>query len=200
MDLTSLGARLKAFREAKGLTKYRLAKMSGVSQTYIYRIERGEIRNPRRDTLQKLAAGLSITLAQLVGDTAPIDTWQLVEQSLKAYIPVYSGLYEVGMSPIDYAVCTRAIMPPDTVRGYRIEGLFLEPEIRNGDTVIVDTALSPVDGDLVLATIENQTVIERYIEDGDGHKWFEDNEGKYQLGDVSIYGVITQYVRRLRQM
>ena len=128
MELTSLAARLKAIREAKGMTKYRLAKVSGVSETYIYRIERGLIKNPRRDTLQKLASGLNITLAQLVEETSPDDTWRLVEQSLKAYIPVYSGI-EVGMAPVDYVVCTRETVPPDTVRGYRIEGLSLEPEI-----------------------------------------------------------------------
>ena len=197
MLLQSLAARLKALREAKGLTKYRLAKVSGVSETYIYRIERGLIENPRRDTLQKLAAGCGITLAQLVGETAPIDTWQLVEQSLKAYIPVYNGI-EVGMGPIDYVVCTRATMPPDTVRGYRIDGLFLEPEIRNGDTLIVDTAILPASGDLVLAIIEEQLAIERYNEDGDGDKWVEDNTGKHQLEGVSIHGVITEYVRKLR--
>lgn len=72
----NLGSRLRAFRVAKGLTKYRLAKVSGVSQTYIYRIEKGEIKNPRRDTLQSLARGLNITLAQLAGEVAPLETWQ----------------------------------------------------------------------------------------------------------------------------
>lgn len=193
----SLAARLKAIREAKGLTKYRLAKLSGISQTYIYRLELGEIKNPRRDTLQALAQGLNITLAQLVGETAPDETWRLVEQSLKAYIPVYSGI-EVGMGPIDYVVCTRETVPPDTIRGYRIAGLFLEPEIREGDTLIVDTAMSPVKNDIVLVIIEEQLAIERYKEDDDGSKWLEDNEGRHKLEGVSIFGIITEYVRKLR--
>lgn len=87
MPLESLAARLKALREGKGLTKYRLAKLSGISQTYIYRIELGEIKNPRRDTLQALAKGLDITLAQLIGETSPWESWELVERSLKAYVP-----------------------------------------------------------------------------------------------------------------
>jgi len=160
--LESLAARLKTIREAKGLTKYRLAKLSGVSQTYIYRIELGEIKNPRRDTLQALARGLNITLAQLVGETAPSDTWQLVEQSLKAYIPVYPRIYEVGMAPIDYVVCTRATMPPETLRGYKIEGLYLEPEILSGDTLIVDTALKPKFNDLTIIIVGGQPAIKRH--------------------------------------
>jgi transcriptional regulator with XRE-family HTH domain len=88
----SLAARLKVFREAKGLTKYRLAKVSGISEVYIYRLELGQIKNPRRDTLQKLAHGLGISVAELVGEAHPMDTWHLVEQSLRAYIPVYADV------------------------------------------------------------------------------------------------------------
>jgi len=208
----SLAARLKAIREAKGLTKYRLAKLSGISQTYIYRLELGEIKNPRRDTLQELAKGLNISLAQLVGETAPIDTWHLVEQSLKAYIPVYSGISEVGMAPIDYVVCTRAVMPPETLRGYRIEGLCLDPEIRDGDTLIVDTKISPIDGNLVMVVAEKPVegwwpvAIKRYSDNGLGTKEIVDNECRCELDSrgccvvhhMRIHGVITDYVRRLR--
>jgi len=160
VDLESLAARLKTLREGKGLTKYRLAKLSGISETYLYRLELGEIKNPRRDTLQKLAQGLGITLAQLVGETSPWETWGLVEQSLKAYIPVYG---EIGatMGPIDYVATTRTEIPP-TLRGYRIDGLYLEPEVMPGDTIIVNTALTPTDGDLVVAILEGQPVIRRY--------------------------------------
>ena len=121
MALESLAARLRAFRQAKGLTKYRLAKNTGVSQTYIYRLEKGEIPNPRRDTLQKLAHGLDISLTQLIGEVAPVDTWHLVEQSLRAYIPVYAEVSAgQGMEPIDYVACTRARAAPETLRAYRI--------------------------------------------------------------------------------
>lgn len=212
MSQESIAARLKALREARGLTKYRLAKVTGVSETYIYRIERGLIENPRRDTLQKLARGLNITLAQLIGDTGPIETWQLVEQSLKAYIPVYSGMFEEGMEPVDYVVCTRAKVPPETLRGYRIEGLLLEPEIRNGDTIIVDTALSPVPGDLVVVVGKPQpgkqrlVAIKRYNRNGHNEQWIEDNECRCDLDEkgccevhkMCVYGVISEYVRRLR--
>ena len=200
MQLESLAARLKAFRESKGLTKYRLAKLSGISQTYIYRLELGEIKNPRRDTLQALARGLSITLAQLVGETGPLETWQLVEQSLKAYIPVYAGIYEAGMGAIDYVVCTRAKIPPETLRGYRIDGLYLEPEIRAGDTLIVDSAVVPITGDLVLVSMDGVVAVERYSEDVEGNKWLADNDGRYRLENASLHGVIVQYVHTLKQM
>jgi len=199
VDPNTIAARLKALREARGVTKYRLAKLSGVSQTYIYRIERGEIKNPRRDTLQTLAQGLNITVAQLIGETEPVDTWHLVEQSLKAYIPVYAGIYEVGMEAIDYVVCTRSRIPPETLRGYRIEGLSLDPEIRDGDTLIVDSALTPHNGDLVLASESGLVMIGRFVEDAAGGQWLESDSGQRQWEDVLPHGVIVEYVRKLRQ-
>ena len=212
MALPELAARLKALREARGITKYRLAKDTGVSETYIYRIERGLIENPRRDTLQKLAQGLNIALAQLLGDTPPSDAWQLVEQSLKAYIPVYSGIYEDGMVPVDYVVCTRAKTPPETLRGYRIEGLSLEPEIREGDTIVVDTTTSPKSGNLVVVVGKprpgkDQLVgIKRFNKDGSKNGWVEDNDSKCELDGAGcckehgfcLYGVITELVRNLQ--
>lgn len=199
MALESLASRLKLIREGKGLTKYRLAKLSGISDTYIYRLELGEIKNPRRDTLQKLAKGLGITLAELVGEVGPVDTWHLVEQSLKAYIPVYAevGAGE-GIEPIDYVACTRAKAAPETLRAYRVNGLCLDPEIRVGDTVIVDTALAPTSGDLVVVIVEGKAAVKRYKEDDQGNKWLEDNHGKYQPEDAHIHGVVTEYVRKLR--
>ena len=198
MALENLATRLKMLRESKGLTKYRLSKLSGISETYLYRLELGEIKNPRRDTLAALADGLGITLSELIGETAPQEAWQLVEQSLKAYIPVYTGIYEVGMNPVDYVVCTRAEIPPDTVRGFRIQGLSLEPEIREGDILIADSALMPRDGDLVLVGIEGHAAIVHYHQDENGGRWLEDDGERYAWEAVSVCGVITEIVRKLR--
>ena len=181
------------------MTKYRLAKLSGISETYIYRLELGQIKNPRRDTLQALARGLGITLAQLIGETSPSDTWELVELSLKAYIPVYANVGE-EMSPIDYMVHTRAQVPPETLRAYRSASLYLEPEILPGDTIIVDIALTPAAGNLVVVLLKGQSAVKRYKEDGRGSRWLEDNDGRYEIEGVSIHGVITEAwsVRKLR--
>lgn len=191
--------RLKRIRESKGLTKYRLAKNSHkLSETYIYRLERGDIKNPRQDTIKTLAKGLGITLVELVGEVGPVDTWHLVEQSLKAYIPVYVevGAGE-GVEPIDYVAITRVRAAPETLRAYRVDGLCLEPEIHHGDTLIVDTARVPVSGNLVVVIMEGKAAVKRYKEDSQGNKWLEDNEGKYQPEDVRLHGVVIEYVRKL---
>lgn len=118
------------------------------------------------------------------------------------------------MEPVDYVVCTRAKVAPETVRGYRIEGLSLEPEIRDGDTIIVDTSTPPAPDDLVVMVSEpakgkqRLVAIKRYNRNGHNEQWVEDNEERCDLDDrgycqrhgMCIHGVITEYVRKLRQL
>lgn len=115
------------------------------------------------------------------------------------------------MEPVDYVVCTRVQIPRPTVRGYRIAGLCLDPEIRDGDTIIVDTELSPVDGDLVVVIGDKEThdrlvAVKRFSKNGGAISYLEDNDGRCELDDkgccggVCLYGVITEYNHKLRQM
>jgi transcriptional regulator with XRE-family HTH domain len=208
----SMGDRLKRLREARGLTKYRLSKIAAISETYIYHLESGHIANPRRDTLIALAKGLGVPLSEIAGEpsAAPHETWELVETSLKAYVPVYVEVSAgEGMEPIDWVACTRAKAAPDSLRAYRVKGLCLEPEIREGDTLIVDTELQPEPGNLVVVIIDGQASVKKYREaysgtggfireDKASYKWVENNDGKYQPEDIHLHGVVTEINRKVR--
>ena len=63
-------ARLKALREARGLSLTDLAKASHVSQPYLGQIESGIKSNPSAAVLQRLATALRVTVADLIG--APV--------------------------------------------------------------------------------------------------------------------------------
>ena len=69
-----------------------------------------------------------------------------------------------GMEPIDYVDRMRARAAPETLCAYRVSGLCLEPDICPGDTVVVDTALSPANGDLVVVLVEGRAALKRYKE------------------------------------
>jgi transcriptional regulator with XRE-family HTH domain len=65
MDMDAqLASRLRALRSAAGLTLEALAESSGVSRSMISLIERGE-SSPTANVLDRLAAGLGVTLASL---------------------------------------------------------------------------------------------------------------------------------------
>ena len=63
----NLGERIKKFREEKGLTRYRLTQITGISGHHIKGIEEGT-RQPTIDTLEKMIVPLGITLAELFND------------------------------------------------------------------------------------------------------------------------------------
>lgn len=60
----SLGAELRRIREERGLTVEGLAEKSGVSATTLRAAERGG-REPRLDTVAKLAEALGLTFAEV---------------------------------------------------------------------------------------------------------------------------------------
>jgi len=68
-----VGERLKAERERQGLSQAELSRRSSVSQSNVARIEEGG-RAPTIVTLDKLARGLRIDLAELLAtDREPVE-------------------------------------------------------------------------------------------------------------------------------
>lgn len=61
------GARIRAVRECRGLSQEELSRRSGIPQESLSRMERGR-RDPRLDTLRKLAEGCGLTLAELLAE------------------------------------------------------------------------------------------------------------------------------------
>ena len=58
---------LKTLRRAKGWSQTRLARESGVSQTYISDLEAGR-SNPTVPVLKRLAAALGVRVSDLIGE------------------------------------------------------------------------------------------------------------------------------------
>jgi transcriptional regulator with XRE-family HTH domain len=64
-DAPAVGARIKALREAMGLSLRDLAERSGVSAPMLSQVERGET-SPTLAVAARIAAGLELTLSQLL--------------------------------------------------------------------------------------------------------------------------------------
>lgn len=58
------GDRIRELRQQRGLSQEDLAERSGLHRTQIGFVERAE-RSPRLDTIEKLARGLGVSLAEL---------------------------------------------------------------------------------------------------------------------------------------
>lgn len=60
-----LGGRIKALREAQGLSQRKLALMSGTNQTHLWQIETGRV-NVGIDLLCRIAAALDVRVQDLI--------------------------------------------------------------------------------------------------------------------------------------
>ena len=63
----TLNETLRILRQAKGWSQTRLARESGVSQTYISDLEAGR-SNPTVPVLKRLAAALGVRVSDLIGE------------------------------------------------------------------------------------------------------------------------------------
>src|SRR5947208_13218948 len=66
-DATQVGPRLRAERTRAGLSHARLAALTGLSKTYLIRLENDPTSNPSLEVLHRIAEALDITVADLVG-------------------------------------------------------------------------------------------------------------------------------------
>jgi XRE family transcriptional regulator of biofilm formation len=66
-DATRIGPRLRAERTRAGLSHARLAQLTGLSKTYLVRLETDPASNPSLEVLHRIADALDITVADLIG-------------------------------------------------------------------------------------------------------------------------------------
>ena len=78
MDIAS---RLKKIRTAKGYSVYKLSQISGVSETHIRDLERGD-RNPSLDTIERLSKTFGMTLSEMLNEDDTISYLSAKEKEL----------------------------------------------------------------------------------------------------------------------
>jgi transcriptional regulator with XRE-family HTH domain len=66
-DTTLIGDRIKAERTSSGLSHARLAELTGLSKTYLIRLETDPASNPSIEVLHRIAEALDLTVADLIG-------------------------------------------------------------------------------------------------------------------------------------
>jgi transcriptional regulator with XRE-family HTH domain len=69
----ALGQAINAFAEEKQITKYRIAKNSGIPQTTLCEIASGKNSNPTIDTIEKIANGIGVTVSELMKKAEELD-------------------------------------------------------------------------------------------------------------------------------
>ncbi|MDP4028265.1 MAG: LexA family transcriptional regulator [Gallionella sp.] len=144
---------LEALMNKHRLNQTELSSRSGVSQPAINRIlnERSKAKNPRKETLQKIAGVLGVTPEQLTGQepisirmmahgAVPIMGWDSLTNRA-------TGQHSVWLAcPVDHSDLTFAL----TIQG---EAMIGNDGYREGEIIFIDPGVIPTHGkDVVLVT------------------------------------------------
>lgn len=180
MDDKTFGRRLAEARKKCGMTQQQLANALDVHVTTIAKIETGT-RKPSFELLLKMAQVLNVSMDYLLGF---VDHPQEQSKNAQIYpeeefkeIPVYNGAragnegtYPDGSTIIDYVRISKDI-PGEF--GVKVFGDSMEPEIYDGDIVIVNPNLAYTNGDRIVVVlgdpyfIEPAAVVKIYREQND---------------------------------
>lgn len=160
----TLGSRIRARREAVGLTQEKLATKCGVSRAAVAQWEAGVTR-PSLDNLVKAAEALSVWLSWLtVGDHSLPDSPNPFAAATRQGIPVLdfaratSWASEPPLGPAPEGLETIAADSSLTARAFAlvVRDESMAPDFRDGDKVILEPDTAPQPGDFVLAKLDQE--------------------------------------------
>ncbi|MDP3987644.1 MAG: helix-turn-helix transcriptional regulator [Candidatus Levybacteria bacterium] len=64
--MSNITKTLRKFREARGLSQEKLARLADVANNTIIKIEAGKNQNPTLDTLKKISKALDVSVDELI--------------------------------------------------------------------------------------------------------------------------------------
>lgn len=122
---SSLAKRIKELRQVAGFTQQDLSGASGLSRSYISRLEMGDIALPSRDKLRSLAAALNATLDDLLQAAGFLDSLTEVSDlpDIKVYLRRKYGIYNPHLLQAVETIVTsvQAAEPPSNLSAADME-------------------------------------------------------------------------------
>ena len=189
--------RIRQARIAEGLSQKELGKLYGCSASAISQLER-DATGIGVERLESLARILRRPLYWFFEDRVeseprylphPLTSLHDIERWLSKFIPVYDRVVVRGKTePVDWFATSR-IMNPGPLRAYEVAGLSCEPEVKEGDLIIVDLELSPQSGDTVLGVVNGKGVLGKCEEDEEKRKSYRYANTVYSDDLFQVVGV-----------
>ena len=150
--------RLKEFRKIKGLTQIELAKLCGVSQAIIQRLETGQ-NNITLEYAEKLSKFLDCKISDLLPTVSVIIEKEERAQTDEVAIDIISAKPCCGAgNDCTEETIGKWVMPiqdfkrltqtsPDRVKQMQVSGDSMQPTINDGDFILADTSHNVFDVD-----------------------------------------------------
>lgn len=187
----TLGQIIKAYRDENNMSMDDFSKASGLSKAYISQLEKnlnpktGEPPIPSITSIQKVANGMFMCFdelfSQLDANTKVTTEDPKIKIAKKAIrIPVLNkvvaGIPIEAENIIDYEEISEVLAHMGSFFALKIKGDSMEPEIRNGDIVIVKQQNSADTGDIVIVLINgDDATCKRLVKYKDGIRLMPEN-------------------------
>lgn len=112
-----IGKRVRTAREARGITQEELARRAGVPLNRVGRIETGAVTDPHYSTLSRIAAGLGVSVAELVEEPVGAGKTEALEvgtgplarydpETWRRRLAYYRGVLEIHLQGWEKAAAT----------------------------------------------------------------------------------------------
>jgi len=175
----SLGKYIKAVRHRRGISQWELSKLSGLTRSHISRLELDNYKNPKAGTFLALAKALKIHPNELYqaagymeehvrfrkGPPKTLDEAVAGLEIQSVNIPVIADVTRINSEVFDvgqYATWGFSNGGSENVKGLLVRGFSLEPDIREGDVIFIDTEAKPSPGNIVLCYKSEELSLVRY--------------------------------------
>lgn len=155
-----MAERIKERRNIMGFTQEELGEKLGLQKSAIAKYENGRVENMKRSVIADMAALLECSPAYLMGwdDNISSSNTQMTMQEKGVTINVLGRVaagipIEAVENIIDTEEITEELARTGKFFGLRIQGDSMEPDIHNGDTVIVRQQEDAETDEIVIALI-----------------------------------------------
>ncbi|GAB6189373.1 hypothetical protein JCM30566_11120 [Marinitoga arctica] len=151
-----IGKRIEYLRKKKGLSREKLGGIIGIAGNSVYRIEAG-MNLPSAEVIIELAKYFDVPTDYILGFNSDpnSEVGSLSMKKIPVYEKVAAGVTGVA-EPTDYPI-DEIYLPMGSKGEFAVEvvGDSMEPEIKEGDYVIVDPNAYIESGNRVIALINN---------------------------------------------
>jgi phage repressor protein C with HTH and peptisase S24 domain len=167
-----LAQRIEARLAEIGQTMTAASLAAGDNKDLLRDIISGKVRNPRTDTVRRVADVLGVTVAWLTdgdGDMPPPLVGRPSANARAASIPPpertarrlpvmgtaagsLGGAFQIEAGPVDYVACPPALVGAGGIYALYVEGASMEPRHGHGDLIFVHPGRKPNIGDSVVVT------------------------------------------------
>ncbi|USS86515.1 helix-turn-helix domain-containing protein [Fructilactobacillus cliffordii] len=164
------GQKIKALRKQKGFSVRQTALQARMSNSYLSQIENGLVNIPKPVTLEKLANGLRVPVAEILqfaglrpaqAESEPYDATKLVSVPILGEIAC--GTPIIAQENIEgYLPTNRAELPAGSNFYLKCRGESMTPTIPNGAYVLIHQQYEVENGDIAAILLnENETTLKR---------------------------------------